>query len=38
MRLSGVNTGRLLGLKYKLLFHFKLAADIVRDGIWDFMP
>ena len=30
MRLSDVDTGRLLGLKYKLICHFKLVADMVR--------
>ena len=37
MRLPDVDTGRLSGLKYKLICRFKLAADIVRIGIWKFV-
>ena len=33
VRLSNVDTRRLSGLKYKLIYHFKLAMDMVRDGI-----
>ena len=32
VRLLDVDTGRLLGLKYKLICHFKLAVDMVRGG------
>ena len=37
MTLSNVDTGRLLGFKYKLIYDFKLAADMVGDGIRDFV-
>ena len=37
MRLLDVGTGRLSELKYKLIHHFKLAVDIVRGGIWEFV-
>ena len=37
MRLLNVDTGRLLGLKYKLICHFKLAADMVGGDIWEFV-
>ena len=37
MRLPDVDTGRLSGLKYKLISHFKLVADIVRDGFREFV-
>ena len=30
-------TGRLSGLKYKLICHFKLAADVVGGGIQEFV-
>ena len=30
------DTGRLSGLKNKLICRFKLAADVVGDGIWEF--
>ena len=33
MRLSNVDTGRMTGLKYKLICHFKLAVDMVRYDI-----
>ena len=29
VRLSGVDTGRLLGLKNELVWHFELVADMV---------
>ena len=29
VKLTDVNTGRLTGLKYKLVCHFKLAEDMV---------
>ena len=32
-----LNTGRLSGLKYKLVCHFKLAVVIVEGGIREFM-
>ena len=32
MRLTDVDTMRLSGFKYKLVWHFKLAADMVRGG------
>ena len=35
MRLSNVDTRRLSGLKYKLMCHFKLAADMVREFVND---
>ena len=37
MRLPDVDTGRLLGLKYKLICHFKLATDMIGGGIWEFV-
>ena len=37
MRLADVDTGRLSGLKYKLLHLFKLAVDMVRGGIQEFV-
>ena len=37
MKLSVVGTGRLSGLKYKLVCHFKLAADMVGGGIREFV-
>ena len=37
MRLLGFDTGRLLRFKYKLICRFKLAADVVRGGIWEFV-
>ena len=33
VRLPDVDTGRLSGLKYKLICSFKLVADMIRDGI-----
>ena len=33
MRLLNVDTGRLSGLKYKLISCFRLAADMVGGGI-----
>ena len=33
VRLLEVDTGRLLGLKYKLICHFKLVADLVGGDI-----
>ena len=35
MRLSNVDIRRLLELKYKLMCHFKLAADMVREFVND---
>ena len=35
MRFLDVDTGRLLGLEYKLICHFKLAADMVGSGYKD---
>ena len=37
MRLTDVNTRRLSGLKYKLVCHFKLATDMVENGIREFV-
>jgi hypothetical protein len=37
VRLSNVDTRRLKGLKYKLIGHFKLAADMIRGGIREFV-
>ena len=37
VRLLDVDTGRLLGLKYKLVCCFKLAADMVGGGIREFV-
>ena len=37
MRLTNVNSGRLSGLKCKLVCHFKLAADMVEDDIRQFV-
>jgi hypothetical protein len=37
VRLSNVDTGRLSGLKYKLICCFKLAADMLGDGIREFV-
>ena len=31
MRLSNVDTGRLTGLKYKLICRFKLVVDMARN-------
>ena len=31
--LPDVDTGRMLGLKYKLIYHFKLAADMIREFV-----
>ena len=33
MRLPDVDTGRLSGLKYRLVSHFKLVVHMVRGGI-----
>ena len=33
VKISDVDTGRLSGLKYKLICCFKLAADMARGGI-----
>ena len=38
MRLSNVDTGRMTGLKYKLICHFKLAVDMIRGGISSLRP
>ena len=35
--LLDVDTGRLSGLKYKLICRFKLAVDIVGGGIKEFV-
>jgi hypothetical protein len=35
MRLLDANTGNLSGLKYKLVCHFKLVADMVREFMYD---
>jgi hypothetical protein len=37
VRLSDVDTGRLLGLKYKFVCCLKLAMDMVGGGIWEFV-
>jgi hypothetical protein len=37
MRLPDSNIGRLSGLKYKLIFRFKLAVDMVGDDIREFV-
>ena len=37
MRLSHVDAGRLLGLKYKLICNFKLAVDLVGGGNQEFV-
>ena len=37
MRLSNVDTRSMSGLKYKLICHFKLAADLVRGCILEFV-
>ena len=37
MRLSNIDTERLSRLKYKLICHFKLVADMVGGGIWEFV-
>ena len=37
MRLPDVNTGKLLGLKYKLVCCFKLVVDMARGDIWEFV-
>ena len=37
MRLPNVDTRRLSGLKYKLMCSFKLAADMVRGCIREFV-
>ena len=35
--LTEVHTWRLLGLKYKLICHFQLTADMVEGGIREFV-
>ena len=37
MRLLDVDPGSLWELKYKLICHFKLAADMVGSGIREFV-
>ena len=37
VRLFYVDTGRLSGLKYKLICRYKLAVDMVRGDIWEFV-
>ena len=37
MRLPNVYTGRLLGLKYKLVYCFKLVAAMIEGGIMEFV-
>ena len=37
VRLSNIDTGELAGCKDKLICHFKLAADMVRCGIREFV-
>ena len=37
MRFLNIDTGRLLGLKYKLVCSFKLMVDMVRGGIREFV-
>ena len=37
MRLSNIDTGELAGFQNKLISHFKLAADMVKGGIWKFV-
>ena len=37
MRLPDVNIGRVLGLRYELVFHFKLMIDMVGDAIREFV-
>ena len=37
VRLSDFDTGRLLGLKYKLICRFKLMADMAGGGIQEFV-
>ena len=37
VRLLTFDTERLTGLKYKLICYFKLAADMIRDGIREFV-
>ena len=32
-----IDTGRLSELKYKLICCFKLVADMVQGGIWEFV-
>ena len=36
-KITDVNTGRLFGLKYELVCHFKLAVDMVGGGIREFV-
>ena len=35
VRLSNVDTRRLMEFQYKLIYCFKLAADMVRGSIWE---
>ena len=37
MKLLDVDTGRLSGLKYKLICHLKLVVDMLRGSIREFM-
>jgi hypothetical protein len=37
LRVTDVNFRRLSQLKYKLVFHFKLATDMVEDDIREFV-
>ena len=37
VRLSDVDTWELAGVQNELICHFMLAADVVGDGIWEFM-
>ena len=37
VRLMDVDTGRLSGLKYKLVCCFKLKVDMVRGGVREFV-
>ena len=37
MRLLDVNTKRVSGLKYKLICRLKLAVDMVRNGLQEFV-
>jgi hypothetical protein len=37
VRLTDFNTGRLSRFNYKLICHFKLAADMIRGGVREFV-
>ena len=37
VRLLNVDTGRLSGMKYKLICHLKVAADMVGGGMREFV-